>query len=160
MKGPGSALLPVTGLSSWKLFRAGTWAGGDRTSLCREDMQAGLVQGALRGDFRTGSSCQLLEGLTGFYLLRPGPVSRGLTAFAQGACCVGHGLRRTVGAVRGSCPSSESVKGFTREPGLGGGRPTLSHMPERTCQPRVRSWSGCELASCVDRECLERHVAS
>lgn len=70
----------------------------------------------------------MLEGLAGSYLLGPGPVSRGLTAFAQGACCVGHGLRWTVGTVRGPCPRSESIKGFTREPGLGGGRPTLSHM--------------------------------
>ena len=44
--------------------------------------------------------------------------SRGLTTFAQGVCCVGHGLRWTVEAVRGPCPRSESIKGFTREPGL------------------------------------------
>lgn len=81
---------------------------------CREDVQAELVQGALRGDLRTGGGCQVLEGLAGFYLLRPGPVSRGLTAFAQGACCVGYGLQWTVGAVRGPCPSSESIRGFTR----------------------------------------------
>ena len=56
----------------------------------------------------------MLEGLADSYLLGPGPVSRGLTAFAQGACCVGHGLRWTVGTVRGPCPRSESIKGFTR----------------------------------------------
>lgn len=73
---------------------------------------------------------------------------------------MGHGLRWTVGAVRGPCPSSESIMGFTREPGLGGGRPALSYMPEKTCLPRVSSWLGCELASCVDKECLERHMTS
>ena len=125
-----------------------------------EGMQAGLVRGALRGDLRTGDGCQVLEGLAGSYLLGPGPVSRGLTTFAQGVCCVGHGLRWTVGAVRGPCPSSESIMGFTREPGLGGGRPALSYMPEKTCLPRVSSWLGCELASCVDKECLERHMTS
>ena len=83
-----------------------------------EGMQAGLVRGALRGDLRTGDGCQVLEGLAGSYLLGPGPVSRGLTTFDQGVCCVGHGLRWTVGAVRGPCPRSESIKGFTREPGL------------------------------------------
>lgn len=87
-------------------------------NLCREDVQAGLVRGALRGDLRTGGGRQVLEGLAGSYLLGPGPVSRGLTTFAQGVCCVGHGLRWTVEAVRGPCPRSESIKGFTREPGL------------------------------------------